>query len=94
MIIRPNYAVAVVFAVIHFLLGLFSAFLNFSEGSTTGGHGSWVAPTFIFTFPLTTILELMHNRNGFGFAGNILAMMVQSFCWGLLFSLLCSKKSS
>jgi hypothetical protein len=89
MKLRPNFTVAVVVAVIHFGLGLLSALMGASAAtSPTGGNGSWDAPTYIFTFPLTTIFELVHNRNGFGFLGNVVAMVIQSLCCGLLISLL------
>jgi hypothetical protein len=95
MKLRPNLTVAVIIAIIHFGLGLGSALMGASEAtSPTGGNGSWLAPTYLFTFPLTMIFELLHKREGFGFGGNVLAMMVQSFCWGLLISLMFPEKKT
>ena len=95
MKVRPNLKVAVGIAVVHFSIGVVSAVMNASEAlSVTGGGSGWQAMTFIFTFPLTTLFELVHHREGFGFGRNLLAMMVQSFGWGLLISLLFPPRSS
>ena len=82
---RPNFKAAIFVAIVHFALGLGSALMGAAEATRpTGGNDGWLVPTYILTFPLTTIFEILHNREGFGFAGNILAMIVQSFCWGFL----------
>jgi hypothetical protein len=88
MKIRPNYKIATTIGVIHFILGIASLFVGVSHAvssSSTGNSGLFF--TYIFTFPLTTIFELAHNREGFGFPLNLFAMIIQSFSWGVLISL-------
>ncbi len=92
---RPNLKVAVVIAFIHFAIGLGSAFMGASESmSPQGGGNGWIMLTWIFTFPLSAIFELVHHREGLGFGGNVLLMGVQSYGWGLLLSLLYPARGS
>ncbi len=92
---RPNLKVAVVIALIHFFIGLGSALMGASESMTPqGGGNGWITLAYIFTFPLGTIFELVHHREGFGFGGNVLLMAAQSYGWGLLLSLLYPPRSS
>ena len=88
MKIRPNYKIATIVGFIYFILGILSILVGVSHAVSMSSSGdSGLFFTYIFTFPLTTIFELAHHREGFGFPLNVLAMIIQSFTWGVLISL-------
>ena len=104
MRVRPNLRVAAIIAAIHLLLGIgtivFAAGASLHEatrgsgGSPYGASTSWLSLTNIFTFPLSFIFRVLDLPKGFGNSGTLLAMICQSYCWGLLISCFWCKKHS
>jgi hypothetical protein len=83
---QPNLVATNVIAVLHFAIAIGSTFMAAAEStSPQGGGGEWLVLTYIFTFPLVWIFALFHADLGFGYA---IILLMQSWCWGLLLSLL------
>ena len=89
MKLKPNPAIAVVIAAIHFGIGFITSIAAAGQADSLGqphGYG-WIILSDIFTFPLTPIWDALDNHFHFSDGSVVTAMLIQSVCWGVVISL-------
>jgi hypothetical protein len=89
MKIKPNPAIAVVIAAIHFGIGFITSIAAAGQEDSLGqphGYG-WIILSDIFTFPLTQIWDVLDTHFHLSDGLVVPTMLIQSVCWGMALSL-------
>jgi hypothetical protein len=86
---KPNPAIAMVIAALHFGIGIITSLAAAGQADSLGqphGYG-WINSADIFTFPLTQIWDALNAH--FHLPDGLVApaMLIQSACWGVVLSL-------
>ena len=91
MKLKPYLPIALGIAFFHFCIGFITSLWAAGQADSLGqphGYG-WIIVADIFTFPIGPAYDWLVDHVGIGFTFEHLilpAMLLQSFCWGLILS--------